>query len=276
MLTIKNEPFQNVGAGQKAIIPNLPMGETYHGILLELGGTAFTKANIERILLRLGGKVIWDITGSQLDTLNQYLGYTANANYLLIPFSEFTARTVIGEQIGAIDTVNFNYSGFSLEVTIAAAATDPTLASHRLVTPVKTVNKPEHLALFKAMIPATHTIGAAGNYNLPIPLGSNVGALLKRVHYFHANITEQSVKFNGRDIYDEIPVALAQFWQNNLTRVTQAGHLCFDPVLLDNQSDVIPTVDAKGRDNRFEFRNTLSASDTIETLTELYGAIGSI
>lgn len=276
MLHIKNEPFQNVGAGQKAIIANLPQGEVYHGIVLELGGTDFTKDLINRILIRLGGKVIWDVTGYQLDVIDQYFGMTANAAYLLIPFSEFTARTVLGEQIGAIDTVNFSYSGFSIEVTINAAAVAPTLASHRLVTPFKAVQKPEHLPLFKAMIPATHNIGASGKFNLPVPLGSKTGALLKCLHLYHSNITEMSVKFNGKDIYDEIPNALAQFWQNNLTRVTQANHLAFDPLVLDNQSDVIPTVDQNGRDNRWEFRTTLSAGDTIDTVTELYGAIGSI
>lgn len=276
MFHLKCPPFENTGAGQTAIIPRLPLGEVYHGIMLELGGTSFSKAQIERILIRLGGKVIWDVTGAQLDTMNQYMGMTANAAYLLIPFSEFNARTILGEEIGAIDTVNFDYSGFSIEVDIAAAATAPTLTAHRLVTNSKSVEKPEYLPLFKAMIPATHTIGAAGTYNLPIPLGSQSGALIKRIHHFHTNITELSVRLNGQDIFDQIKNALAQFWQNNLTRVTQAGHLCFDPMVLDNQSSAIPTINKRRKMNNIEWRETLSAADTIDTVSELYATIGSI
>jgi len=275
MFDLKCPPFENVGANQTAIIPRLPMGEVYHGIILKLGGAAFTKAHITSILIRLGGKVIWDVTGPQLDTTVQYMGMTPDASFLLIPFSEFNARTILGEEIGAIDTVNFNYSGFSIEVEIGGA-TAPTLEAWRKTTNKKAVAEPEHLPLFKAMIPATHSFGSAGTYSFPIPTGSQAGALVKRIHYFHTNITEQSVRFAGQDIYDQVPTALAQFWQNNLTRVTQAGHLCFDPITLDNQSATLPTLNRSNKLNNIEWRNKLSGADTINTITELYATLSSI
>lgn len=268
-------PFENVGAGQIAIIPRIPMGETYHGIVLNLGGTTFTKALISRILIRLGGKVIVDVTGSQMDTLNKYQGMTASAAFLLIPFSEFTAKTVVGETMGAIDT-SLPYSGFSMEVTIAAGAVAPTLTAQGLTTPGKVVQSASHRPLFRALIPSTHNIGAAGTYNLPLPLGSSAGALIKRLHLFHANVTGITAKMNGLDLMDNLTTAQMQFWQNNLTRVTQPGHLCIDPIVRDNQSETIPTVNGNGREHNFEWRTTLSAGDTISAISELYAPISSI
>jgi hypothetical protein len=278
MRKLKLPPFENVGANQVAVMPRIPMGETYHGIILKLGGTTFTKSLIAQIKIRLGGKVIWDLTGSQLDVIDLFMGQTANAAYLLIPFSDFNARTTYGESIGAIDT-SLPYSGFAMEVSIGAA-TAPTLEAWSLTTKEKVVQEAWQRPLFRCMVPATHSIGAAGGFNLPIPLGSDSGAFIKRIHNFHANITEFSVKMNGSDIQDQGENGVIQFFQNNLTRVTQAGHLAFDPTVLDNQANAIPTVrsieNGLKRRNNFEFKATLSGADTIVTVSELYADIESV
>lgn len=250
-------------------MPRIPQGYCYHGILFGLGGTAFTKSNITRIKLRLGGKLIWDLTGDELDTINKYLGMTANAAYLLLPFSELNSKTILGESIGAIDTASIQYSSFSLEVTIGAA-TAPTLTAWALVTDIKVTDAPEHIPLIKSFISSTHNKAAAGKYNLPIPVGSALGGLIKRVHLFHTNLTAFDVKMNGLDIQDLGQIGVEQFWQNNLTRVTQAGHLAFDPLSRDNQSDALPTLDAGGKEINFLWNATFSAADTVAALTEMY------
>lgn len=268
-------PFENVAANQTAIMPRLPQGKIYHGIGLKLGGTAFTKTMISQIKLRLGGKVIWDVSGDQLDAINKYLGMTANAAYLMIPFSELNSKTILGEAIGAVDTRNFNYSGFSAEIAIGAA-TAPTLEAWAFVTDDKIVENPAHLPIVRVMVPSTHNKGAAGTYNLPIPMGSALGGLLKRIHLFHTNLTAFDVKVNGNDVQDVGENGLVQFWQNNLTRVTQAGHLAFDPLTRDNQSDSLPTLDANGRENNFLFNAKFSAADTVKVVTEMYATINTI
>jgi len=273
----KLPPFENVGAGLTAIMPRIPQGEVFHAIVLKLGGTTFTKSQIDQIKLRLGGKVIWDITGANLDAINSYLGMTANASYLVVPFSEFNARTALGESIGAIDTANLQYSGFSAEIKINAAALAPTLEAWAITTPQKNVAQAEHLPLFRALVPSTHNKSAAGEYNLPFPLGSSAGALIKRVHLFHANLTQFNVKMNGVDLLDNGELGVVQYFQNLLTRTTQAGLFVFDPIVRDNQSAAIPTLkDASGAENNFQFLATLSAGDTITAYSELYAPIGSV
>lgn len=277
MRTLPLRSFENVGAGLTALMTNISLGETFHGFLLKLGG-AFTKAQIDQILVRLSNKTIWNITGSQLDTINQYMGMTANAAYLLLPFSEFNARGVVGEAIGAIDT-SLGYSGLDIQVKINAGAVNPTLEAWKLVTPDKLVDNVSHRPLFKAMLTNTDVIGAAGTFNLPFPTGSREGALIKRLHGFQANQTEFNVKLNGNDLQDQGEIDLVQFWQDNLTRVTQAGHFCFDPLVLDNQAEAIPTISQIGginQLNNFEFRGAFSAADTLEMVSELYAPIGSV
>lgn len=271
----KLRPFENVGANQTAILASIAMGEVFHGIVLKLGGTSFTKAMIDQIKIRLGGKVIADITGSHLDAICSFLGFTANAAYLMIPFSEFNARTIFGENIGAIDTRGNVYNGFSMEVKIGAA-TAPTLEAWAYTTDKKIVQDAAHLPLIRTFLPSTHTKAAAGNFSLPIPMGSQTAGNLKRLHYFHSNITELNVKFNGGDLVDNGEIGVLQFEQNLLTRTTQAGHLCLDMLVRDNQSESLPLRNENGGQNNIEFLTTISAADTIVTYSELYAPVSAV
>ena len=232
---------------------------------MQLGGT-FTKAHITAIRIRLGGKLIWDVTGSHLDKMNAYMGETANASYLTLNFAEREARTVVGEALGGIDT-SLGYSGFSMEVDISASATSPTLVAY---AHTESPQAGQAKALFKAMLKATHTPGAAGQFSLPLPLGSQSGNLIKRVYMYHSYITQLDIKQDGIDLLDNGLVGILQFEQNELTRVTQSGQLVWDPLVRDNQSDVVPTVRPDGSQSSLEYRTTVSQADTIITYTELY------
>lgn len=271
MRLVKLPPFENVGAGQTAIMPRIPQGETYEGIVLKLGGT-FTKAQIDNIRQRLGGKLITDITGSHLDSINKYMGQTANASYLAIHYSDPNARTINGENIGAIDT-STPYSSFAMEVDINSGATSPTLEAWGLVSEAKGGKDQK---VIKTLLKNTETVGGAGTFNLNIPTGSRSGTLIKRVHMFHANITEFTVKRDGFDIQDQGENGVIQFLQNELTRTTQSGHLAYDPLVRDNQSNAIPTARPDGNPASMEFKATASASDTVTEYAELYATVDRI
>lgn len=272
--------FQNVTAGGTAVIPNIPMGPTYHGFLLKLGGTTFTKSLIELIRIRLGGKPIWEITGDQLDTINKFMGMQEDAAYLLIPFSDFNARTILGESIGAIDT-SLNYSGFSMEVKIGGGAAAPELSGWSMITPAKLAASALERAMFRAMLTVTENIGNAGTFDLRPAMGGLTPNIqrLKRVHFFHSTIDEISVRLDASDLLDQVSPADEQFWQNNLTRVAQAGHFAFDPLTLDNQSDAIPVsanIAGSLRHRNWQFRTTTSGAGNIIMLSELYGTIDAV
>ena len=272
MRLVKLPPFENVAAGNTAIMPRIPQGESYEAIILKLGGTSFTKAQIDNIRQRLGGKLITDITGSHLDAMNQFMGQTANAAYLAIHYSDPNARTINGENIGAIDTSD-PYSSFNMEVDINAGATAPTLEAWGLVSPPK---GGDNKRVIKALLKNTETLGGAGTFNLNVPLGSKSGTLLKRLHLMHANITAVTVRRDGLDIQDQGENGIVQFLQNELTRVTQAGHLAYDPLFRDNQSNAVPTARGDGTPASMEFKATASGADTVTEYAELYATVDRI
>ena len=262
----KLPPLENVGAGLTAVLPRLSMGMVYHGIVLKLGGT-FTKSQITGLRMRLDGKQFVDLTGSRLDTINSFDGRTANASYLSLPFGEPNARTIIGEGIGSIETANHDL--MEMEVDIDAGATSPTLEAWAVLGGKEKIDR-RYATYVRAYLTATHSPGAGGEYNLNVPMGSRVGAELKRIHFFHSNLTKLQIVRDGLYLMQEAETGLLDFVYSELTRSAQSGHAAFDPVWTDNQSDAVPTFRDDGNPAVFEIKATVSAADTITTITDLY------
>lgn len=272
MAIIKQPPFRNVGAGLTAVLPLLDLGGTFKSITFKLGGT-FTKAQIDEVRIRYQGVLIWQFTGSEMDTLNQSRLLTADANYLTMHFANPRARTITGEMIGAIDTSNA--TKFSVEVDINGAAVTPTLECWANIVAPKDDND-LHKRTIRAMLRNTHAPAAAGKFNLPVALGSIGGALLAGAHFFHTNITDIDVRKGSTYLQDQGEIALIQFMQDELNRSAQAGLYSFDPVFSDNQSDAIATLREPGKLANFTFDVTVSAADVIEVLAELYTEVERI
>jgi hypothetical protein len=267
-------PFANVGAGNTAIISQLDQGDTCHALLLKLGGT-FTKAQIDEIRVKLGGKTIVLVSGSQLDVINKYLKRTAAAAYLPIWFADPNARTINGEDWGSID-LSIPYKSFSIEVDINSGATNPTLECFMLKSPggIKQMDK---RAIFRAYLRNTEVRSAAGTFKLEPPLGSTEGVLLTRLHMFHANLTHLQVKKDGSELMSTAAVADIQYLQNELNRSNQSGHLCWDAVRDNNQSNSLSTLkDGTSVPAQLYFNATLSGSDTINEVAEVYATIDRV
>lgn len=265
----KLPPFQNVGVSQTAVLPNIPLGVIYDGIVLEMGGT-FDASDISEIRLRLDGKTIAELSGSQLDTINDYMGRTANADYLPIWFADPNARTIQGENWGAIDTT-LGYTSFSMEVDIDGTPTSPTLTGWMIPGLPKA---PSNRAMFKAYLRAVQSISASGVHNLQPAIGRNT--LLTRLHLFHANVTRLDVKRDGVEIQGDGENGIVQYLQNELNRTTQSGHIAFDPVVRNNQSESLVVFRGDGQPHAMEYKATLSASDTVTQVAEVYGSVASI
>lgn len=258
----KNLPFFNVVASGVASL-ELELGMTYNRIILELGGTTFTKAMITDIKAKLNGKTFYNITGSRLDDVNEYRGLASDASYLTIDFVEPFAKTIGGMYGGGIGTAQ-GVSSFTLEVTIAGA-TAPTLASYSMLS------APKPLGLIMGMVHHPVTFSAAGKYPITLPYGPSAMHLIKRVHFFHTNMTQLEVKKNGVEIFEEITIAVNEFIQGEYEKVPQSGLYVYDPIVNNDLSRVVNTANATS----LQFNPTVSAADTINVYAELIGLLAN-
>lgn len=265
MQIIKNLPFFNVVANGVASL-TLPLGMTYERIILELGngaGGAFTKAMITDLKAKINGKVIWQTTGPKLDALNSYRGLTTDATHLVMDFTELFARDEVGQSLGAIGTAK-GVGTFTLEVTITGA-TAPTLESWSVLS------GPKELGVISKLLSYNVTLGAAGKFPIQLPYGKEGGSIIKRVGFFHANMTELEVKKNGLVIH-ETKTAINEFYQKENKRVPQAGLYVADFIVDNNQSGMLITADALS----MQWNATVSAADVITVQVEYLDVLGNL
>lgn len=263
MLLIKNLPFTNVTANGVASV-SLPIGMSYNRIFLQLGGT-FTKSMITDLKVRLNGKVIVQNTGARLDLMNAYRQRGSNAAFLIIDFTEPSAKLMSEQYIGNLNTAQ-GVTSLTLEVTIAGA-TSPTLESYSELGP------PAPLGVVAKQIPFTTSFGGSGKFPFKLIDVANRGAIIKRVHFAHGGqVQALEVKKNGIVIHDNVPVAVNSFYQLDCRKSAQTNVYTYDPCLDDNYTNAIRTQDATS----VEFNVTTGGADTVTAVIEVLDLLGNM
>lgn len=269
-------PAQNVVATGVATInfANL-LGYTVEYILLELGGTALTKAMLTDIDIKANAKSILKNSGARQDALMAYRGETANAAYLVLAFDESRGRTEVrngavidGEKIGAIDTT-FGIQSLTGEITITGA-TAPTLKAYAEISGAP-VQDERFRGLISKYFSFTVSPAAAGTFLFDVPQARAKGSVVKRVSLHGATVTGYEVKRNGITIHKANSVALASYAQTREGRVPQANVVVIDAIKDGNQSSGINAADA----NSMEWYMTVSGAGNVTVVAELYDPLNN-
>lgn len=269
-------PFQNVVATGKATVnmSNL-LGYTVEYILLELGGTALTKAMITDIDIKANAKTITKSDGSKHDDINEYRGETASAAYLVIPYDESRARTELrngsvidGEKIGCIDTT-YGIQSLTGEITITGA-TAPTLVGYAEVSAAP-ASDPRFRGLIAKTFNFTVSPAAAGTFGFDVAYGRQQGTIVKRIFLFGSTVTGYEVKKNGITIQKVTSSALNTFQQLREGRIAQANVQVIDFIKDGNQSAALNAYDAQV----MEYYMTVSGAGNVVVLVEAYDPLNN-
>lgn len=274
MDTIKLPPFSNVGAGNLAtLVTEKLFGMSAHALDFVL--TGFTTADIESFAIRCGGKtLVPNMTGAELQALNNYAGRDTGASILRVYFGNPEAHTAKGRHITDFDQSIYRES-LEIEIQIGAGAVAPKIESWARVTPPKIALglgfTPSDAAVLKAFIrtilnPAAAVVKAA----FDIGFGSQAGAVVQRMAFFNSKLTSLEVKKSGVVIFEDIGQALNEQLQKDSfpARVPQAGMYVWDPTL-DGISQAVTTVKPDGTRYSMEYLVTTSGADTIKVYAEV-------
>lgn len=269
---LKLPPFENVVASQTAIMPRLPRTYMYDAIVFALGG-GNTQANMSNIRAIVNGKTVVNITGSHLDTINNFDRMQDTTTYLCLPFSDFDTDGQVQGQLGALDASR-GVEEFSIEVDLGAGVA-PTLRAFAIASPPSP--KGDRFAnMFKSILKSVQAPAAAAQYSHIVPVGSKAGGLIRRVHFFHANMTSLQVKRDGVNLMDDLVIADIAYANGLRHRTTQSGLVVFDPISEAHLEDMVPTLRTDGKDASFEFLPTVSGADTVTSYTELLASLDRI
>lgn len=281
------EPVQNViPDGPFTLTSRKVLGNVVERIILELGGTTFTKAMIHDLVVRLNGKVVFGpISGTFLDLQNRYLTLINDGNRLVIDFTELVARSVQGQLMGAIDTDASGVTDFTVEGRIAGA-TAPTMTAYAQMRAPSSLSPqrgfdPATRGLIRALVPTTVTHSAGGEFQNDLNYGSKGNALIKRV-FIHRTpgLSSFRVKRDSIELFEGVSAALAEFITEENGRLWQTGMYVFDPLQDGNQPDAIPTRVVQPnntvREANFEWLFTVPAAGVCNVFVDLYTGLAEL
>ncbi len=269
MRCIKLPNVQNLVPSARASI-SLPLGATYQKLYFALGTTGLTKAFITNIVLKLNNKEFqrWN-SAADLDILNGYKGNAINASYLVIDFTERLARTEAGLTLGAVAACQeAGIQSFTIEFDVGAftvtGGTAPYLyadvdapSANRIITRVQMQQK---------------ALSAAVQDMVYVPFGPQ-GFQIKRQIIRNVNLSSWRVRRDGVEIYEDLPVALANFRELDFGRVPQGGYSVVDYMPDTLNSNALNSAYTTVGQNAVPVQNldcrvTTSAADTLTIYTE--------
>lgn len=241
-----NKPLQQavgVAPGQVATLRIAPEEFTLIGLKLALSGTTFTKSHIDRIRIKVGPRVIWDVTGDQLNKMNNYKNSADNAKYLYIDFTERNQAIFPVKEIGGLDLMSLVPIGeVFVEISIAAAAVAPAINA------IGYFEQRQKNPIVMKLVPFNFTQSASGRFTLPLNMR---GALIKRLWLFYTgtnfgaavngNVERVEVKKNGIVMFDQTCLDV-RFDQAHHKKIPQANTFVVDFIVDDNHDAYVTTV----------------------------------
>lgn len=272
-----------VAASSTATLRIAAEAATLVGIKLFFGGTTMDNTHISRARLKIGPRVIWDLTGAQLLAINAFKNGNANAKYLWIDFCERDQAPFPVKEIGGIDLMAVLPVGeVYLELFIDGTAVAPTITAQGYF------EQSQGNAAIVKFVPFSFTQAAAGKFTLPLSLR---GAMLKRLWLFYTgtnwtavangNLSRLEAKKNGLVFFDQYDLD-ARFDHGQFKKVPQANLFVADFIVDNNHDANIATMrkTANGQlvYDSFEFNAYLTdaAGATVQVIAEVLDSVTNL
>lgn len=222
-----------IGAGA-TVSTQLPLGMTYYGLMLNIysGSTPTTVANIKagigEIRVMVDGKVIMQVTATELLMLQLYYGAANNvanvAGCLPIYFSRWWQELPFFEELLAWGTADVQQ--LSVEIDLNGTITG---IANIDVTAIVTGGMGRKFGMYRQMKRFPITIGATGTFeysNLPT-YGRDARVGYAALHIPDGSGTQDSYTIitNGNDLYQDIVPPVHQVLSTVKDRTPQSGYL---------------------------------------------------
>ena len=261
--TRKLPGFEGAVAGQTATL-RLPIGRTYHQILIDYSGVTLAQLNEMRLVAN--GDVYHRITElTRLDTFNKFEGRSAAAGTIIFDFDRFNMRNRAAEEIYALGTGVLEdprkITTLQLELDIDAAAIG-TVVSARAVQ-----SNPRPSGLVLKTRQYNYNAAAAGEFEISdLPKGEKINKIYFGGHT--ANVYTSIEVERDNTILFSRTVAQNEQLQSDGVRTPQADFVVYDPTELGNDE----FLETRGVQD-LRFRLNVTNAGAIPVIVESIGTV---
>ncbi|MBM0105608.1 hypothetical protein JM946_12650 [Steroidobacter sp. S1-65] len=246
MPRIKLDPFENVGDGRTAsMITEVIWPNTLEQIVLHFTpgvGGAFVKDDIEELKVKFGTKTVWDVTGEQLVKMNAFEVLNEGVTVLTLPFYNQRARNLAQAYLSCPDFAALAVRKVQVSLKITGA-TDPFTIDAWADVVAPGLLAPAGRIVFRQLLRQQLTPSAA-EVDKPqsINIGQAKGARLRRLHFFSPLVTDLSIKRDGLDFFEKLPLSVQNDLLKNKGWVPQTDVYSFVADEDDNADKTLTTI----------------------------------
>jgi hypothetical protein len=238
--TIQCPQFEGTPAASATLTCRLPIGYKYHNLYFTLTGVTGI-GSLSYIRMRQNGRVFFEMTGTDLDSYNQFKKIPAFATSarVFIPLALPGMKNTEDEDEGAINTGVVAADGKSIQTFDCQIVLNSSGAAAVVGTPRAYVSAPDaspaHIALHSVM-PTIESAAVNGTNiysRFPFSLGKNINHMFLNTIYFigasnPTALTSFILKQNAQNVVDTT-VALNRAENNAYGfRTDQANYLAID------------------------------------------------
>jgi len=252
-------------AANASVVLNCPVGLTYEKITFVQGGTAFTRAQMTNIEVKVNGKSIQSyLDGTELDEINDYYGRADTANYLTLHFNRPELRDLVQSRLTALGTADVQTLTVELDIT---GATAPTLKAFAVL------REPEPLGLITKVKAFPVTFATAGKQDIDSIPGN--GPRIAAMHLFKSDVSDVEVEVDSIKVVDASKTEgeVIQKEAMPVARVPQTAVATHIDFLLDG--DTAQALVTKGVQD-LRVRPTLTTSGAVRAVVEYLDGFGGI
>lgn len=249
--------FLNLAPSSTASL-ELPLGMSYHGIILQLssaGGT-FVRGDIPRVRAILNGKpFIRDIPASVLHRDNLFRGSYDDSTFLYLDFEEPRSKNMSDQYSTVIHTAS-GVNSFKLELDIASSATGTLNINTYALTAATGLPLGPIPAFIREGVDST----AAGVREIKPAFGvgqNGPGHIIRTVHFLASQSGSEvapssvlgtlgvTLRKSGIPVIDRMTDSVNRFYQRHYEDVPQTNFFTVDFVEDNNLAEnLMPTADA--------------------------------
>jgi hypothetical protein len=223
-----------------------------------------------QVQVKLGGDVIYDLTGEDLRMIEAYKNIALPNGVFIIPFDDISGKTADGQDLtGLVTTAQDNLTLILKTGAATAQQTDdgdsPEIGGFIRQRARKVIaGELEKRSLLPRKYVLDIDASATGLNNFTT---FSRGPRIQRMHMKSANITNLIIKHNKLERWN-MSTTQSDLMISRFGRTKQSGYLHFDPVATGfNMMDSLQTAG-----NSFEIKPTVSAAGNIPVLFEVLEA----
>jgi len=235
---------------------NCDVGPTYKEMILR---TNLNNDQITQVLVQLNGDAIYDVSGEELRMLEAYKGRAQEDGVFVIPFSDFSCKTIEGQDLTELVT----FAGDNLTLIVKTAAATAAQVTASLVPTLKATAVMGAAKSARTVIPRMYSnLVQAGASGKNVYKNFNRGPRIRRMH-MNGPVTQLEIMRNRLTRYD-VDATDNDYLLARENKVPQSGWFHFDPIKYDFAiADFLQTAGES-----FEINPYVSAAGDIPVLFE--------